>query len=66
MMEIQRTIEQAMLLGSRKMLRADKIHELRRRSITLSGEINPWNLITESFDYGFAEGYKQAQRGIQK
>ena len=58
---VQKTIEQALTLNSHEKLGADAVHELRRRSTTLSGDINSFSLITESFDIGFIAGYMAAK-----
>lgn len=57
MRDVQKTIDQAAALGSKKRLLLGEICELRNRSMK-QGEVNTWNLIMDTFDFGFVLGYR--------
>lgn len=62
MRDIQKTIEQAANLGSHKRINMQEICELRNRSVK-QRDVNVWDLIMNSYDFGFALGYKLGAKG---
>lgn len=62
MRDIGTTIKQARLLGSEKRITLSEITALRNRTITGRGEFDAFNLISDSFDFGFAIGYRMGAK----